>query len=200
MQGLLEREWFMSRCKVLCLLMLGFVAMPAAADIRIDPDNYRALTSDRRAYEVGDVLTVIVIESTVAESAAGTGASSSTDITAGAGNQNAQYNVNMSVNGDTSGTGQTSRRGEVRTRVAVRITDVEAGMLRIAGEQAVTVNDEKQHLKVAGLVRPDDIMGDNTVFSHRIAEADIEISGKGVVNQAQKPNVIFRILKWLRFI
>lgn len=188
--------WKCEKAALLLLVMTG----TAMADIRFDPDAYRPLAGDRRAHEVGDVLTVIVIESTTAESAAGTGVDSATDIKASAGNQRSQYSASMAVSGDSSGSGQTTRRGAVRTRVGVRVTEKVGGLLRVVGEQTVTVNDEKQQIRIAGLVRPDDILGDNTVYSSRLAQADIEISGRGVVNQAQKPNVVFRILKWLRLL
>lgn len=180
--------------------MLGCFSSAACAEVRINPDLYRALTSDRRAYEVGDLLTVVVVESTTAESAAGTGANASTEISGTAGNQNNQYGVNLALSGDTSGAGQTSRRGLVKTKVSVRVTEKVDNLLRIAGEQTVTVNDEKQHVSISGLVRPDDIAGDNTVLSHRIAFAHIEIVGDGVVTNAQKQNIIFRFFKWIRLI
>lgn len=191
----------MSTYKKLCLLLALGVSGVAQAGSLIDPDGYKALVSDRRAYEVGDALTVLVVESTTAESAAGTGANGATEISASAHNSDRQYGAGLAIAGDTTGAGQTSRRGQVRTKVAVRVTEkLPGGLLRIAGDQTVTVNDEKQHITISGLVRPDDITGDNTVPSHRLAEASIEIVGDGVVAQAQKQNIIFRVLKWLRLI
>lgn len=189
---------------VFALGLLLPLSVAAAPDI--DPDNYRSLASDRRAYDVGDLLTVVVVESTTAESAAGTGAKSTTGITGTAGiggssgQHDHQYSANMAIAGDSSGTGQTTRRGVVKTKVAVRVTEKTGGLLRVEGEQTVTVNDEEQRVKVKGLVRPDDIAGDNTVLSTRIADAHIEISGDGAVTQAQKQNIFFRFLKWLRII
>ncbi len=185
------------------LLLLTSLAAHAAPP-RLDLDAYRSLASDRRAYEVGDVLTVVVVESTTAESAAGTAANSTTGISAnagvsGTGNAHA-YAVNMAVAGDSSGTGQTSRRGQVRTRVAVQVIGKTGDLLRVKGEQIVTVNDEKQTVRITGLIRPDDIAGDNTVLSSRLADANIEIAGNGAVTQAQRQNIIFRFLKWIRVI
>lgn len=178
------------------LLLAGL----AQADVSVDPARYQGLVSDRRAYQVGDLLTVIVVESTTAESAAGTGATASTDLAASAGNQDHQYSANLGTSGDTTGSGQTSRRGVVRTKVAVRILQAQDGLFQIAGDQTVTVNDENQVVSVLGWIRPDDIAADNTVLSSRIAFAKIRIEGEGVVSQAQKQNIFFRVFKWLRLI
>lgn len=180
--------------------MMLLASATAGADIGVNPDTYQALASDRRAYQVGDLLTVLVVESTTAESAAGTGAKGSTSIAASAGNQDNQYSVNLGANGDTSGTGQTSRHGLVRTKVAVRILQQNEGLFQVGGEQVVIVNDEQQTVAVLGWIRPDDIAGDNTVLSTRMANSRIRIDGDGVVSQAQKQNIFFRFFKWLRLI
>ncbi|XVN16187.1 flagellar basal body L-ring protein FlgH [Pseudomonas corrugata] len=105
------------------------------------------------------------------------------------------------MRGDTSGTGQTNRSGQIRTNVSVRIIEMlPEGLLRVSGEQRVTVNDEKQQVRITGLVRPDDIAYNNTVLSYRLADAQIDIVGDGVVTDAQKQNIVFRVLKWLRIL
>ncbi|MFX4717489.1 flagellar basal body L-ring protein FlgH, partial [Acinetobacter baumannii] len=61
----------------------------------------------------------------------------------------------------------------------------------------ITINDEKQQIRLTGLVRPDDISYDNTVLSFRLADAQIDIVGDGVVTNAQKQNIFYRFFKWL---
>jgi flagellar L-ring protein precursor FlgH len=189
----------MSKSRIIATVLL-LATGTASADIGVDPAAYHALTSDRRAYAKGDVLTVLVIESTTAESSAGTGASGSTSITASAGNQDNQYSANLATAGDTSGSGQTTRRGVVQAKVAVKIYSVEGGLFEVAGYQMVKINDEEQTVSINGWIRPDDIAADNTVLSNRMVNAKIEIIGDGVVTRAQKQNVFFRVLKWFRLI
>lgn len=180
-----------------------WLAMPLAAVAQslIDPDGYRALTGDRRGYQVGETLTVLVVESTTAESSAGTGADSQTDIGGNANTDSSTNQFSLGIGGNTDGTGQTSRRGQVRANVSVRIVEeLPEGLLRVSGAQAVTINDERQQIRVDGLVRPDDISYENTVFSYRLAEAEIDIVGDGVVADAQKQNIFYRALKWLRIL
>lgn len=182
-------------------VLLAGLASSALGQSLIDPDGYRSLTGDRRGHYVGQSLTVLVVESTNAESAAGTGANSSTDINARLNDDGDTHAYGLGLGGDTSGRGQTSRRGQIRTNVSVRIIEaLPEGLLRVSGEQAVTINDEKQQIRIEGLVRPDDINYDNTVFSYRLAEAQIDIIGDGVVADAQKQNIVYRALKWLRIL
>jgi len=182
---------------------LAWLCLPLLADAQslIDPDSYRALTGDRRGYHIGEMLTVLVVESTNAQSAAGTGADSSTSISGTTGVNSHSSKASLGLQGDTSGAGQTRRSGQVRTNVSVRIIDkLPEGLLRVSGEQMVTVNDEKQQIRISGLVRPDDINYNNTVFSYRLADAQIDILGDGVVADSQKQNIVFRVLKWLRIL
>lgn len=182
-------------------VLLWLLPLVATAQSLIDPDGYRPLTGDRRGYQVGESLTVLVVESTQAESAAGTGAESQTDIGGSANTDSSTNEFSLGIQGDTDGSGQTSRRGQVRANVSVRIVEeLPEGLLRVSGEQAVTINDERQRIRIDGLVRPDDISYENTVLSYRLAEAEIDIVGDGVVADAQKQNIVYRALKWLRIL
>lgn len=183
------------------LTLLLVLPLAASAQSLIDPDGYRSLTGDRRGHHLGEMLTVLVVESTSAESAAGTGADSQTAIGGSADTNTSTNQFSLGIQGDTDGAGQTSRRGQIRANVSVRIVEMlPEGLLRVSGEQLVTINDEQQQIRIGGLVRPDDISYENTVFSYRLAEAEIDIVGDGVVADAQKQNIIFRALKWLRIL
>ncbi|MCZ4324649.1 flagellar basal body L-ring protein FlgH [Pseudomonas anguilliseptica] len=190
-------------CKGNAWWLLVWLTVPvlACGQSLINADAYRSLTGDRRGHHVGETLTVLVIESTSAESSAGTGADSQTNIRGSATTDSNSYQVGLGLQGDTNGEGQTSRRGQVRANVSVRIVEeLPEGLLRVSGEQMLTVNDEQQQIRVSGLVRPDDISYDNTVLSFRLADAQIDIIGDGVVTDAQKQNIIFKFLKWLRIL
>ena len=71
------------------------------------------------------------------------------------------------------------------------------GDLRIAGDQLLEVNDEKQMISLEGKVRPEDVSENNSVVSNRIADAKIHYVGDGVLADGQKPGLITRVLTWL---
>lgn len=182
---------------MLALLML---ASPLAhAQSLIEPERYRALAADHRAYRVGDVITVFVAEATRARSQAATDASSRLDLNAGLRSPTTDYNADVGIGGSNSGGAQTTRVGELRTQVSVQVVAVDTdGGLRIEGWQNLTVNGENQRIRLKGLVRPQDVSAQNTVWSNRIANAELELDGVGIVSESQRQSVIYRLFKWLR--
>lgn len=167
----------------------------------IRPDSYRSLVADHRAYRVGDVLTVQVLEATRAKSQAATDAGSRLDLDAGLSTPDTRYDATLGLGGTNTAAAQTTRLGELRTQLSARVVAVEVnGDLRIEGEQSLLVNGERQRIRIAGLVRTADIAADNSVWSHRIADAELELAGIGTVSESQRQSVIYRVLKWLRLL
>ncbi|WP_421567156.1 flagellar basal body L-ring protein FlgH [Stenotrophomonas sp. PD6] len=165
----------------------------------IEPERYRALAADHRAYRVGDVITVFVAEATRARSQAATDASSRLELNAGLRTPTTDYNADLGIGGSNSGGAQTTRVGELRTQVSVQVVAVDPdGGLRIEGWQNLTVNGENQRIRLKGLVRPQDVSAQNTVWSNRIANAELELDGVGIVSESQRQSVIYRLFKWLR--
>ena len=189
-----------------CSLALLLLAAPGwlhaqSNDSLIDPDDYRGLVADHRAYRVGDVLTIQVLEIARAKSQALTDAGSRVDLDAGLKAPGADYDATLGLGGANTATAQTTRLGELRTQISARVLAVEAnGDLRIEGEQSLTVNGERQRIRIAGRVRPADIAADNSVWSHRIADADLELAGVGTVSASQRQSILYRALKWLRLL
>lgn len=180
-------------------LVLGSVARAQSAESLIDPVSYRGLAADHRARHVGDVITVYVLEASTARSQAATDASSDLDLRAGLSSPTTQYNAALGIGGGNSAGARTTRTGELRAQISTRVVAVApSGDLHIAGEQTLTVNGERQLIRLSGVVRPADIAADNTVWSHRIAQADLELVGKGVVSESQRQSVFYRLFKWLR--
>lgn len=171
----------------------------ASRESLIDPGHYRGLAADRRAYRVGDVLTVYVLEATRAKSQAATDASSDLDLRAGLVSPSTDFDARMGLGGGNRAGAQTTRVGELRTQISAQVVAVTIdGGLQIEGLQTLKVNGEQQQIRIRGLVRPEDIAADNTVLSHRIANADLELVGVGVVSSSQRQSLIYRLFKWLR--
>jgi len=189
------------------IVVLGWVAVLGVTHAQttsgsmINPDTYRGLAADRRAHQVGDTLTIIVIETARASASANTDAGSDVQLSASARSKTQNYSYGLGLSGNDTGQGQTTRAGTLQAQLAVRVTAVEGdGMLRIHGEQTVVVNGEKQQFGVNGLVRSEDISANNTILSNRISEADIQFTGHGDVSEAQRRGIIYRITRWLGLI
>lgn len=173
----------------------------AAQESLIDPAAYRGIAADQRAYRVGDILTVKVLEAAQARSGAATDANSDVRVRASATTSGFQGDATGALSAGNTGAAETSRVGELRTQLSVQVLAVAVdGTLTVEGAQSLVINGEDQRITLSGLVRPGDIAADNSVWSHRIANARVEFSGTGVVSESQRQSIVYRALKWLRLI
>ncbi|WNO11345.1 flagellar basal body L-ring protein FlgH [Teredinibacter sp. KSP-S5-2] len=165
----------------------------------IDIDSYQGLASDRRAYRVGDPLVILISESTRAQSSAGTGTTKSTGIDMGAYDTINQPSIGLSIEREGKGKGHTVRNGSAKATVSVQIIEVlDNGLVALEGRQNLIINNEKQMVILTGIARIDDITKDNTLSSTRVANAEIEIQGKGIVSSANHEGVFMKLLRWMR--
>jgi len=93
------------------------------------------------------------------------------------------------------GSGQISRSGKLTGTLPVRVREVMPNSdLYVEGTKVVLVGEEEHHLYVSGLIRQADIASDGTVPSSRVADAEIEYTGRGDVSDQQRPGWLSRIL------
>ena len=172
-------------------LLAALAVSPAGAQSLYDETTFRALTADHKAFRVGDVLTVQVIENATATANADTGTQRNNGLNADVSIHYHRDHIasgRASVGSDFDGGGRTERAGKLVAQLTVSIRDVMAnGDLLVAGEQQLTINDERQRISLTGRVRPQDISEANVVLSTRIADADITYVGEGHLADRQKP-------------
>jgi flagellar L-ring protein precursor FlgH len=169
--------------------------------------QYADLGRDLKASQLNDLVTIIVSEqaSAVSSGATQTGrqASTKTGINGLAGQFNpAGRFANLIDLGSTSkldGKGTTSRQTTLSTVVSARVAAVlPNGYLLVEGSKNVQINAEAQTVTIRGIVRPGDLASDNSVESNRLAQMEVKLNGKGVVNDAiKRPFFLFRILSGL---
>lgn len=161
-------------------------------------DSYRALTSDRRAHRIGDILTVLVLENSSASATAGTNTDKSNDIGIKFLSPNSQKDYALGIQEDFEGNGKIARSGKLLAQLSVTVVDIDANNdLHIKGEQQIEINDEKQAITLEGRVRQVDISEGNAVVSNRIADAKITYVGDGVLAEAQHKGWLSRLISIL---
>jgi flagellar L-ring protein precursor FlgH len=94
-----------------------------------------------------------------------------------------------------SGAGNTARTGQLTGDIAVRVVrEMPNGDMFLEGTKVLLINNEEYHLYISGLVRPTDIAQDNSVLSSRVADAQIEFTGRGDLADQQRRGWVGRIL------
>ncbi len=161
------------------------------------------LAIDLRARAVDDIVTIVVNEQASAVSTGATktsrasSASSSLTQLAGVLPATGKLANLANVNSSTSlnGQGTTSRQTTLTTTVSARVTNVlPNGYLVIEGSKAVLVNSENQIVTIRGVIRPADLASGNTIQSGSVAQMELKINGRGVVNDSiRRPNFIYRL-------
>jgi flagellar L-ring protein FlgH len=178
-------------------------------------ENGRAyLYEDLRAMRIGDILTVKIVENHKGSKSADTAAQRESTIQnsligSGMGyigipgirfsdETRRGFGINANANSKFGGKGSTSRAGTLTGTISAIVTEVlPNGDLRIEGRREVSVNSEKQLMSIGGIVRRVDVDTKNTVLSSAIADAKIEYSGLGVLDDVQRPGWFVRILDWI---
>ncbi len=106
--------------------------------------------------------------------------------------------ISLASEADFNGDGKTSRQGQLTGNIAVRVTQqMPNGDLFIEGTKVVMINHEEIHLYISGLVRRADIGQDNSVASSRIADAQVEFTGRGDVADQVDRGWLTKILDFI---
>lgn len=190
----------MARLMALLMLLPGLI-QPLMAENLYKPESYRALTSDRRAYRVGDILSVLVVENSSASATSGTNTDKGNDTGIRFLSPNSQKNYSLGINESFDGGGRIARTGRLLAQISVAVTAIDpTGDLRIKGEQLIEINGEKQSINLEGRVRPRDIDELNTVLSNRIADAKLTYVGDGVLAESQRKGWLSRLISLLGLI
>ncbi len=188
------------------ILSFGFtMAKPSLADSVWNNESASPYSTDK-AYKVGDIINIIILESTSAQKQSETKTDIKDDLAAKLTHTLDRLATIVGTNNQVEGQwqnkyrgkGMTSRTSNVQARIASWVTAVlPNGNLTIKGKHKVAVNDEIQEITITGVVRPKDISGANTLYSYQIANAEVEVKGSGVVAEAESPGWITRLINWL---
>jgi flagellar L-ring protein FlgH len=175
-------------------------AMPNAEPMPVTGSIFQSgremrLFEDRTARRIGDIITVKLVESTNAQKAASTSLSRESGVEFSdptllgktAVGAPALGLLQNELEGKTSfdGKGNVGQSNKLSGDVTVMVVGVQPnGNLLLKGAKRIALNDGEEEVTLTGIVRPDDVNPDNTVFSNRIANARISYTGKGSMRDA----------------
>jgi len=156
----------------------------------------------RRDYRVGDIITVLLSESTQANRSLNneTKRESSND-TVPSGLATALQSTNVTLNGSkllgglktdganisNKGTGVADQSATLSGSIAATVIEVQAnGNLVVRGEKQLSLSEGGEVIQVSGVIRPNDVSAINTVQSRRLANAQITYRAVGDLANATR--------------
>ena len=95
---------------------------------------------------------------------------------------------------DFTGGGQINNTEKIVAKIAVRVIDkLPNRNLVIEGTRRSAFSGETQDIVLRGVVRPEDIAANNTLFSYNVADATITFLSKGSLSNTQKKGWFTRV-------
>jgi flagellar L-ring protein precursor FlgH len=167
----------------------------------------KPMFADKRAAKTGDILTILVQENTSASKQNNTttaknasmdaaiatflySPAASSFLTKGGQMPAIKYNSKNTF----SGGGTVDDSQKILASVAVKVVDALPNKnLVIEGRRETSFSGEKQTIILHGVVRTEDVSANNTVFSYNIADAKVEIIGRGALPDNQRRGWFTRI-------
>lgn len=177
---------------------------PANGGIFQADNGYAPLTSGARAAQVGDIITIQLVEATQASksTAANTardGGIGLTPPTTGIFSKLfSPSDATASGTQGFKGTGGASQSNSLSGEITVTVAQVfPNGTMLVRGEKALTLNRGDEYIQISGLVRQADVTPDNRVYSTRVADARITYTGKGEIARASRQGWLQRFFSML---
>jgi flagellar L-ring protein precursor FlgH len=180
-------------------------ALPSQGAIWTDTGRLTRMTTDVRAMRPNDLISVVVEESlaastdgTVKNQRASTATSQVSALIGLLHAGNALQNLlNQSSANSLNAQGASATNSSLSTTFGGQVIDVlPNGMLVIEAARQVEFSQQTQTIILRGLVRPEDISQQNQVLSTAISSLELEVKGKGIVNdytRRQNP-----LVRWLQ--
>ncbi len=194
------------------LLLIVMCVVPLAAESLWHADSLADgnLYADATARRRGDLLTVVIEESTSISEEQKTDTKRDNKLNAGVnlfpGSNLLPAAVGSSALGrlpgidmDSSksfkGEGKYDLTHKVTSSIAVQVVDVlDNGSLVVRGSREVLANEDRKTIQIAGIVRPSDIKSDNTVLSEKLYDLQVSIVGEGPISRAQQQGWFGKVL------
>lgn len=167
------------------------------------------LYSDQVARRSGDLITILVVETTSVSDTQKTKRSRTNDIASsvslfpqttalpsavGATTVGHLPALEMNSDKEFEGEGNYKAEGSVKATITGRVVDVlDNGNLVIEGRRSVQVNDDTKVILITGIVRTADVFSDNTILSEKIHNFQVSIEGQGPLARSQQEGWLGKI-------
>ena len=176
--------------------------VPTIAEMQATKSNNGAIystsspglfSSDKRAHQVGDILTVQLNETFSSTKSVTSQSAKEDSVGAEVGPTGLLKNFigmggSVAKSNSFKGSGSASQSNSLTGFISATVVKVYPnGNLEIKGQKKLSLTDGSEYVRLAGIVRPQDISASNTVSSNLIAEAQIEYVGSGTLSNEATP-------------
>ena len=177
------------------------------ADSLWKDDVSKSIVADKRAAQVGDIVTILVQEDNSASKDKNTKTSKSAGLDAAI--SSFLYSpaasglltkggtlpaIKLASKSDFAGGGSINNSETIVAKIAVRVIDaLPNGNLVVEGTRESAFSGEEQTIILRGTVRKNDIMSNNTVYSYNVADATIKFISKGTITDSQRKGWLHRV-------
>ncbi len=174
------------------------VSLPALSSSLYNEASFKPLTADKKAGQLGDTVTILVMENAQAKSSAGRAQERENSLSLQGRHNDNNEQLSVGIAGNTVGDAAINRNGFVKAQItAVVQSRDQNGNLEVSGDQQITIDGEMQSIEIRGWIRPTDISANNVVPSFRLFNARIRFTGEGDISDSQKAGVFSKIFGWL---
>ena len=166
-------------------------ALPATGSI-YQAAYARPLFEDRRARQVGDTITINLVERNTAQKSANANATRNGSMTAGIGPISRLplkglngLELEADAESEFAGKGGAAANNAFNGTITVTVIDVYPnGNLLVSGEKMVAINQGNEFIRFSGVINPNSVTAANTVQSTQVADARIEYRGSGFIDES----------------
>ena len=158
----------------------------------------------RRASTIGDILTILVTETTSASNTSNIATAKGASV--GINSQNGTgglsiipgFGLTSGADVDFTGDGSTARSQQLSARLSVTVVGLKAnGDLIVEGSRTIEINGEREVIYLSGAVNPKIIPATNTIEAYRVSDLQVSYKGKGVLQEASRPGFFVRFVNWI---
>ena len=191
--------------KILTMILLGAFAITPfigeTADAKsLWSDRNRNMFADKKARDVGDIVTIVINESTTQRTTRSTSNSKEGSVNIAAGTGIFDFLKALSASGEDSfsATGNANATNSYNANITVTVVEVLPNdNMVIEGTQSIWQNRDEHKITLRGIIRRDDVTMNNTVSSTRVADATLRFDGKGPLNAKQRQGILTQIFNIL---
>ena len=158
-------------------------------------------SSDKRAHQVGDILTVQLSETFSSTKSVTSQSAKEDSIGAEAAPTGLLKNFigmggSVAKSNSFKGSGSASQSNSLTGFISATVVKVfPNGNLEIKGQKKLVLNDGSEYLRLSGIIRPEDISASNTIASSNIADARITYTNAGVYADSTQPGWLSKIFR-----